>query len=271
LITMLRAQGKLSEAEARMASVTSEAKKAVEAVRKLPPSEVGVSTRRGLAAALWYQGRIAESEPLLEEALEIANRLTPAPTLVDQLSFQAMRNAALEVWFGRAAEHAALCQRWLTWAGAHPQFTVKGRAAAMVNLGPVADPQLRASAFNLARQAVEAAPNNALIVWYRLTLGVAAYRLERYPEAERMLLESEQDGPSIWHPPARTCTSKLFRAMMLFRQDQLDAARRLFTEAEAATPPLPADVQWSLAEGADYDDLMLWLSYREARALLKTD
>jgi hypothetical protein len=48
--------------------------------------------------------------------------------------------------------------------------------------------------------------------------------------------------------------------MMLFRQDQPDAARRLFTEAEATTPPLPAEVQWSLAEGADYDDLMLWIA-----------
>ena len=269
LIMVLRAQGKLAEAEARMASVASEARQAVEAVRALPPSEAGVSALRGLATVLWYQGKISESEPVLEEALEIANRLAPSPTLVDQLSFQAMRNAALEVWFGRPAEHAALCRRWLTWAEAQPQFTPKGRAAAMVNLSPVTDRQLPASAFNLARQAVEAAPSNALLVWYRLTLGVAAYRLERYPEAEQLLLQSEQDGPSAWHPAARTCSSKFFRAMMLFRQGQPDAARRLFTEAEGATPPLPAEVQWSLAEGADYDDLMLWLAYREARALLK--
>jgi len=100
---------------------------------------------------------------------------------------------------------------------------------------------------------------------------VAAYRLGRYPEAERILLESEQDGPNTWHPAARTCTSKFFRSMMLFRQGQSDAARRLFTEAAASTPPLPAEVRWALAEGADYDDLMLWLAYREARALLKPD
>jgi hypothetical protein len=56
--------------------------------------------------------------------------------------------------------------------------------------------------------------------------------------------------------------------MMLYQQGQPDAASGLFAEAEAATPPLPADVRWSLAEGSDYDDLMLWLAYREARALL---
>ena len=27
-------------------------------------------------------------------------------------------------------------------------------------------------------------------------------------------------------------------------------------------------VRWPLAEGGDYDDLMLWLAYKEARALL---
>jgi tetratricopeptide (TPR) repeat protein len=269
LIMVLRAQGKIAEAEARMASVASEARQAVEVAKTLPPSEVGVSARCRLAAALWYQGRIAESEPALDEALDIANRLAASATLLDGLSFQAMRNAALEVWFGRQSEHTALCQRWLTWAEAQPQFTPKGRAAAMVNLGPVSDPQLRARANDLARQALEAAPTNALLVWYRLNLGVAAFRLERYPEAERMLLQSEQDGPGTWHPAARTCTSKFFRAMMLFRQGRKDAARRLSIEAEAETPPLPAEVHWSLAEGADYDDLMLWLAYKEARALLK--
>ena len=205
---------------------------------------------------------------MLDEALKMANRLAPSATLAERLSFQAMRNAALEVWFAREAEHTALCRRWLPWAEAQPRFVHKGRAAAMANLRPVADPQLQAGAFRLARQAVEAAPTNALLVWYRLTQGVAAYRLGHYPEAERMLLESEQGGPSVWHPAARTCTSKFFRAMMLLRQGQPDAARRLFTEAETATPPLPADVRWSLAEGGDYDDLMLWLAYREARALL---
>ena len=132
--------------------------------QNVAPSEVGISTRHGLAEVLWYQGRIAESEPVLEEALETANRLEPSPTLLDQISFQAMRNAALEVWLGRQAEHAALCQRWLTWAEAQLQFTIKGRAAGMVNLGPVADAQLQARAFTLARQAVEAAPTNALLV-----------------------------------------------------------------------------------------------------------
>ena len=271
LVSLLRAQQKTADVRLFLAETSAEAREAANRARGLPPSEAGANALLRWAELLWCQGQVAEAELALTEALAISNKLKLSSNLNDELSFQAMRNAALEVWFGRQAEHDALCQRWLIWAEAQPQFTFKGRAAGMVNLRSVADPRLQVTAYNLARQAVEAAPINALLVWYRLTQGVAAYRLERYQEAERMLLQSEQDGPVLWHPAARTCTSKFFRAMMLFRQGQPDDARQLFNEAEAATPPLPADIQSSLAEGADYDDLMLWLAHREARALVKAD
>jgi serine/threonine protein kinase/tetratricopeptide (TPR) repeat protein len=269
LIGFLRRQGKLADAEALMSAATAEATTVVEAARRLPPSEAGINARLRLAEVLWCTGRIAESEPLLGEVMEVANQLAPSAVPVEEISVQAMRNAALEVWFGREAEHAALC-RWLVpWAEAQQRFVLKGRAAAMVGLRPVADLQIRTTALALARQAATAAPANALIVWYRLTLGVAEYRLGHYPEAERILRSSEQDGPHEWHPATRTGTSKFFRAMMLFRQGQPDVARRLFAEAEAETPPLPEALEWTLSEGADFDDLMVWLACKEARALIK--
>ena len=35
--------------------------------------------------------------------------------------------------------------------------------------------------------------------------------------------------------------------------------------------PLPADEQNPLAGNADHDDLILWLAYKEAKALIKFD
>ena len=252
-----------------ISQATAEAREAVEAARRLLPSEAGIYARLGLLDALWWQDQVAEAEPILAEAIETAKQLQPSITLADAISFHAMKHAALQVWFGREVEHAALCWKMLHWAADQPNFAPKGRAAAMANLRPLADPQVQVQALALARQAAEAAPTNSLVVWYRLTLGVAEYRLGHYPEAERMLKASEEDGPSRWHPEARTGTAQFFRAMMLFQQGQAAAARQLFAEAVAKMPPLPAAVNLSLAEGsADYDELMLWLACKEARALL---
>jgi tetratricopeptide (TPR) repeat protein len=213
------------------------------------------------------QGQVPEAGVSLQEALEFARRTTPA-ALPDRLSFMALKHAALQVWFGMESEHAALSRQMIQWAADQPRFAPKGRAARMLNLRPVNDPQLQNSALELARIALEAAPTNALLVWYRLNLGVAQFRLGHYPEAEEALLASEQEGLATWHPTARTCASKFYRAMILHRQGKEARARQLFTEAEAAMQPLPAVVHYALTEGADCDELMLWLAFKEARALL---
>ena len=56
--------------------------------------------------------------------------------------------------------------------------------------------------------------------------------------------------------------------MILFRRGKGDEARKLATEAAARMRPLPSDERNPLSEGADRDDLILWLAYREARALI---
>ena len=59
--------------------------------------------------------------------------------------------------------------------------------------------------------------------------------------------------------------------MSLFRQGKADEARKLATAAAAKMKPLPADEQNPLAGGADHDDLILWLAYKEAKAMIKFD
>ena len=68
-----------------------------------------------------------------------------------------------------------------------------------------------------------------------------------------------------------TGTAAFYRAMSLFRQGKNDEARKLATEAAAKMKPLPADEQNPMAGGADHDDLILWLAYKEAKALIGFD
>jgi hypothetical protein len=72
-------------------------------------------------------------------------------------------------------------------------------------------------------------------------------------------------------PPVVAGTSAFYRAMSLFRQGKNDEARALALAAAVKMKPLPADEQNPLAGGATADDLILWLAYREAKALIAFD
>ena len=82
------------------------------------------------------------------------------------------------------------------------------------------------------------------------------------------LLAAGEAGKGI---PGVTGTSAFYRAMSLYRRGRIDEARKLATEAAAKMKPLPADEQNPLAGGADHDDLILWLAYKEAKALIGFD
>jgi hypothetical protein len=57
--------------------------------------------------------------------------------------------------------------------------------------------------------------------------------------------------------------------MSLFRQGKETEARKLATEAAAQMKPLPKDEKNPLAGDASLDDLMVWLAYKEAKALIQ--
>jgi hypothetical protein len=57
----------------------------------------------------------------------------------------------------------------------------------------------------------------------------------------------------------------------LSRQGKSDEARKLAIEAAAQMKPLPKDEQNPLASDAYWDDLILWLAYKEAKDLIKFD
>ena len=73
------------------------------------------------------------------------------------------------------------------------------------------------------------------------------------------------------HNPHIAGTSAFYHAMSLFRHGKEVEARRIATEAVLRMRPLPADEKNPLTGGANADDLILWMAYKEANALLELD
>ena len=94
---------------------------------------------------------------------------------------------------------------------------------------------------------------------------MAEYRSGNYAAADEALVAAAKAGPNNrWV----TGIAAFYRAMSLFRQGKEDAARQLALAAAATMRPLPKGEQNPLANQASHDDLILWLAYKEAKALI---
>jgi hypothetical protein len=143
--------------------------------------------------------------------------------------------------------------------------SVADRAAKGYCLLPSADSELLKAALTLARRAVELGQGHQYSPYYRMALGMAEYRHGNYAAAEQALLAAEQAENAHRHVRE---SAPFFRAMSLFQRGNVSEARKLFTEAAAQMKPLPADQRQPLANNAQADDLIIWLAYKEAKALL---
>lgn len=224
-----------------------------------PGSSSGIATKPNPGSAV-SPSRAEDIRRLFEEELgRLAASLAAAPTN----SVLAMRLAALQAWFGRETDYLATCRQMLQWAATEEGIRPADTAAKVVNLRPCPDPQMRQTALALVRRNVALGSANPWLAWAHLGLGMAEYRNGHYPEADRMLSSELVRSGS----PSLVLTSKFYGALSLFQQGQVDAARRRLTEAEARMRPLPSDLQWPLTD-ANHDELIIWLAYKEARALL---
>jgi hypothetical protein len=97
---------------------------------------------------------------------------------------------------------------------------------------------------------------------------MAEYRSGNDAAALEALLAAEKAGPN--NAIAKGIAA-FYRAMSLFRQGKPDEARKVAIAAAARMKPLPNDEQNPLANGAYYDDLILWLAYKEAKAMIQFD
>jgi eukaryotic-like serine/threonine-protein kinase len=102
-----------------------------------------------------------------------------------------------------------------------------------------------------------------------LALGMAEYRCGNYTAAVEALLAAARAGPNN---SLVTGIAAFYRAMSLFRQGKPDEARKLAIEAAAKMKPIPKDEQDPLPNNAyPWDELILWLAYKEAKAMIKFD
>ena len=191
-----------------------------------------------------------------------------SPARFPKVALLALKIAALQVWFGKDADHAATCPRMLELAAGTDDVYTADRAARAYCLRPSSDPQLIESAVTLARRAVDLGKDHPDLQGYQLGLGIAEYRHGNFPSANQALSTVEKAGKDerLVQDPAR-----LFRAMSLFRQGKEAEARQLFAEVEAQMKPLPADERQPLANAAGHDDVIVWLAYKEAKALLESN
>ena len=184
--------------------------------------------------------------------------------------------AALQAWLGHDKELAATRQRILANAEGTEVAVTAERAAKVCSLVPSAGKVELDASIVLARRAVDLGKDNEYLDFFLMALGMAEYRSGHFAEAEVSLTAAMGHGKCHPHGDGRLTdfvagTSSFYRAMSLFRQGKNDEARALATEAAAKMKPLPKDEQNPMAGGADHDDLILWLAYKEAKALIGFD
>lgn len=210
---------------------------------------------RDLGEALLSMGRVDEAIVCYQKLIE----LDPE----NSIAYLAL--AAVQAWFGQDKELAATCDRALKVASDTSNPRMADGVAKICSLRE-ADDQTREAALVLARRAVELGKEHALLLWFQMGVGMAEYRSRHYAAADAALLAASQLGDSNYHV---WVTATFYRAMSLFQLGKKDEAHKLATEAVAKMKPLPVDEKKPLDGASSHDDLILWLAYKEAHALIK--
>ena len=211
-----------------------------------------------LAAVYQSAGRTRESIPLLA----MASAANPQDTI---LSLKVGDFPGLVRPGQGIRQHL---RRGLEFANGTSDPTTADRTAKMCFLRPAQNQNRLESALALARKAVQLGKNDSLLPYFQMAHGMALYRTGHFAEADAALIASANGAKNNPHVAG---TSAFYRAMSLFQQGKKDDARKLATEAAARMKPLPGDEQNPLAGDAVPDDLILWLAYKEADALIKFD
>ncbi len=177
-----------------------------------------------------------------------------------------LKLAALQAWFGQDKELAETCRRGLAGAKNTTVPETADRVAKACCVLPSTDEAQLEAALALARKAVQLGKGSHNQPWFQMALGMAEYRSGHFAEADAALSAAAKGAENNPHVAG---TSALYRAMSLFRQGKEDEARKLATAAAAKMQPLPKDEKNPLADNANYDHLILWMAYKEAKALIK--
>jgi WD40 repeat protein/serine/threonine protein kinase len=194
-------------------------------------------------------------------------KLDPTLLLLKSAAPPLIRIAALQAWFGQHKELAATCTRTLRVVADTKDPTTAERAAKICSLRQ-ADDRTHEAALVLARRAVELGEGHPYLVYFRMALGMAEYRSGHYAAADKALLAAARYAGQHYHI---SNTSAFYRAMTLFRLGKETEACQLAIAATARMRPLPHDEKKPLEGEANADDLILWMAYKEAKAMINFD
>ncbi len=228
--------------------------RAIAEYRKAVTDQPADSLLIKLAAAYQSAGRTREAVPHLAQA----SAANPNDTLL------ALKLAALQAWFGQDKEFAATRKRFLAFAKATGNADMANTAAKIHSVTPSTDKGDLEAARTLGHTAVKLHRNE----WTLLAPGMAEYRSGNYTAADEALLQAASANRNN---PYVQGTAAFYRAMSLFRQGKADEARKVASAATAQMKPLPKDEQNPLVNGANWDDLILWLACKEAQALMQPE
>jgi tetratricopeptide (TPR) repeat protein len=207
-----------------------------------------------LAEAYQATGRTREAVPLLVTA----SSADPTDTALS------LKVAALQAWFRQVTDLAATAQRILAFATGTEDATIAERAARSCSIRPSSDKATLDRALAVGR----AGATLYRTEWTLLAQGMAEYRSGNDTAADRSFRDAVEVGTNTPHV---TGISAFYRAMIRFRQRNVEEAKKLAAEAAARMKPLPKDEDHPLVDGATPDDLILWLTYKEAKAMIQFD
>jgi eukaryotic-like serine/threonine-protein kinase len=220
-----------------------------------------ISAMAVLADSYLQAGRLADA----------ASLLTEVSTRFPENTTSALKLAAVQVWLGNEVGHATTSRRMLEWVANATKAEDAERVAKLSSLRLSDDIANRRAILALAERSVKMAQrNNSVLPWARVALGMAHYRSANYPAAEEALITAAKTaattGPYRSHTEG---TASIYRAMTLYKQGREGEARAVFQEAKTRMKPYPADEKNPLSDGrSDHEDLILWLAYKEAEALV---
>lgn len=242
--------GKTTDARAEFEAVCMLRKKLVEQFPDEP------TYRRELRNSLVALGRTAEAIPHLVAAWE----RSPHDTLL------LLEIVALQSWFGQGQAVHATCQKAISLAKDSADPTTAERTAKVCCLRGGADAAQIEAALALAEKSVRLGGDHPSMGFFQMARGMAQYRAGQYADASETLKPLAETSPT---DSFLSLTSAFYRAMALYRCGQEAQAQELASQAVTNMKPLPADEQNPLTGNANHDDLILWLSYKEAASFIE--
>jgi tetratricopeptide (TPR) repeat protein/tRNA A-37 threonylcarbamoyl transferase component Bud32 len=231
----------------------SEETLALKKARLGPDHPATLQSMMDLAGCNMAAGRPREARALLEEC-SAASRKDP------ERSWQL---AALQAWFGHDEGYAATRQRILAFARETDDATLAIRAAQAGALRPSTDGAVLEAVLALGRKALGLHEGQR----ERLALGMAEFRSGHFAAADEALRSAATAGPDV----TAAGIAAFYSAMSLFQQGKKDEAREVAAMASATMRPLPKGQHGPMAGNSAADNLILWLAYEEAKAMIGFD